>query len=112
MIPRMLLFFMILWGSAPQPAPTLTATWQGSAVQIAWADAPATACLWYQRPAHPAIFLACGAAGAITLGPGGDVLSLPQGGGVVTLREEAAQRVLGQATVPEVVVALPVVAQP
>lgn len=56
--------------------------------------------------------LGCGAAGAITLGPGGDVLSLPQGGGVVTLREEAAQRVLGQATVPEVVVALPVVALP
>jgi hypothetical protein len=46
--------------------------------------------------------LGCGAAGAITLGPGGDV----------TLREEAAQRVLGQATVPRVVVTLPVIAQP
>lgn len=110
----MIHFLLLLACTLPaqaQPAPTLTAHWDGPrTAQISWSNAAPDACLWYQRPQHPgALLLGCGASGVVTLGPGGDVLSLPETGGTLTLRDEAAQQVMVQAVLPPHVLVLPVV---
>lgn len=108
---KTLLFTLLLALAWPtQAAPQLTTTWQGSAVQIVWADAPDSACLWYQRPGMgTTLLLACGAAGAVQLGPGGDYASLPAPGGVLTLRDEARQQEVAQAVLPWHALWLPII---
>ncbi len=109
----LLLLFLLTITAHAQPAPTLTARWDGPrTAQIAWSDATPDACLWYQRrDAAGALLLGCGEAGVVTLGPGGDYMSLPASGGALTLRDEAAQQVMVQAVLPPHILVLPVVAR-
>ena len=103
---KLLLLLLLL----TSPSPTLTADWTGHRTAVVtWQDAPASACLWNQRPGMgTTLLLACGAAGAMQLGPGGDYASLPAPGGVLTLRDEARQQEVAQAVLPWHALWLPV----
>lgn len=75
--------------------PQLQATWGPGFVRLAWAGAPAGACL-YRLPAIGGRILLgdvpCGPAGRVQVGPGGDTAYMPRAGDRFVLRDEQGQR--------------------
>ena len=94
-----------------QPAPKLSASWQGVSAVVTWQGAPAGSCLYLGGVFVP---VPCGASGSAVLHRGGDAAYAPDTGDVVTLRDERSGtgRVLASVTLPAHVLILPIVDAP
>lgn len=95
--------------SQAQPAPPLTAEWQGSALAVEWSGAPDGSCVYLDGVL---LETPCGASGSVLLPRGGvDVRYVPRPGNRLELDiNRSDQAVSASVVVPDFVVMLPLMA--